>query len=161
VLRGFDYGLLAMLGVAVVYGVAWSIVALSLGLLAVAIGGGWVIGAAIRRGVASRAAGAQSVADEADVSPIPPSTRGMSTLGALLGAGAWMLGSFVAFAIVQLTQGSGGLLERLTPDRFAEHMTATLQLEPTLLQPAVLAAFVAVAWLTARPELPRPATAGR
>ncbi|HEY7598760.1 MAG TPA: hypothetical protein VH741_02445, partial [Candidatus Limnocylindrales bacterium] len=50
-LRGFDYGLLAMLGVAGIYGLGWSILALSWGLIAVGLGGGWLIGVAVREGV--------------------------------------------------------------------------------------------------------------
>lgn len=161
-LRAFDYGLLTTLGVATVYGIAWAVLALSWGLLAVALGGGWLIGAAIKRGVASKSAAstAQDLESAAE-SAMPASTRGMSTLGALFGAMAWIVGSFVAFAIVQLVTGSGALLDRLTPDNFAAHMSSTLQLEPTWLQPAVLAALVVTGWLMARPRWRRPLAARR
>ena len=157
-LRAFAYGLLTSLGVAAVYGVAWAVLALSWGLLAVALGGGWLIAAAIRRGVASQSAvwTVQDIESAAE-SASPTSTRGMSTVGALFGAMAWIVGSFVAFAIVQLATGSGALLDRLTPDKFAAHMSSTLQLEPTWLQPAVLAVFVITSWLVARPTWQLPA----
>ena len=87
----------------------------------------------------------------------------MSTLGALLGAMAWLLGSFVAFAIVVLIDpaGSGPLFDRLALAKFADYMTATVQVEPTWLQPAILAAFIVAGWMSARPKLPRPVPAGR
>jgi hypothetical protein len=171
VLRGFDYGLLAMLATAVVYGVAWSVVALTWGLIAIGFAGGWFIGTAVREGVAAKARAdargadtdtAESASDataSADEAPVQTGRAGMSSLGALLGAMAWIVGSFVAFAIGQLTGGSaGGVLD---PERFAAFMASALQLEPTWLQPAVLAAFVVAGWYTARPRLPRRAAAKR
>jgi len=162
VLRGFDYGLAAMLGIAIVYGVAWSVVALTWGLIAIGVGGGWLVGVAVREGATRgrRAEAARNGADTIDEEdrPVAAPTRGLSTLGALLGAGAWVAGSYVAFAIIQLIEGSGSLFD---PGKLAEFMTASLQVEPTWLQPAVLAGFVVGGWIGARPRHPRPAALAR
>ncbi|HEY7598593.1 MAG TPA: hypothetical protein VH741_01610, partial [Candidatus Limnocylindrales bacterium] len=154
-----------------IYGLGWSILALSWGLIAVGLGGGWLIGVAVREGVGrsarakvgwaaggGSATGAGSATSDEDARPTYVSVRGMSTLGALLGAGAWIVGSYVAFAVVQLAEGGAGLLD---PARFGEFMTAALQLEPTWLQPAVLAGFVVAGWIGARSRPPRPAPTAR
>jgi hypothetical protein len=135
--RALAYGLLAMLGAALVHGVAWWM-GLTFGLLAVAIGGGWLIGYAVRTG--------------APGSSTPPATA--STAAALLGAVAFVLGSFVAFVIVQLTTGAGALADRLSVDKLGAFAGALF--DPPLLQGAVLVAYVVMGWLKARP-VPAPA----
>lgn len=165
-LRGFDVGLLTALAVALVHGIAWSIAGLTFGLLAVAVGGGWLIGYAIKQGVAGqRARALAAAASDADraatavdpyaSAPYQPPPRGMSTMAALLALMTYIVGSFVAFAIVQLQVGEGALLDRLTPANFGAFMNALI--DPPLLQSAVLAAYVVIAWLSARPSLPRQA----
>lgn len=138
-LRAIGFGLLATLGMAVVYGVAWGVIALSWGLLAVGVGGGWLVGAAVREGV--RRSAAEQPSDGR------PSVGLAPLLAAILGAGAWLIGSYIAYALVQVAEGGVGLLD---PGRFVSHVAAALQLEPTWLQPAVLLAFVVVAGFTAR-----------
>ena len=137
-LRRFGYALLVVLGVSLAHGVGWSMVGLTFGMVAVAVGGGWLIGYALKR---------------ADAGSDQSRPRRLPALAALLGLLAYILGSFVAFAIVQLSEGQGGLLDRLSPANFGAFMQSLF--EPPLLQLAVLAAYVIVAWFSARPGSPR------
>jgi hypothetical protein len=141
VLRALASGLLAVAGVGLVYGVGWAI-GLTWGLIAVAVGGGWFIGYALRRGATGSAA------------------RALAPLGALLGGLAWLVGGVSAFAFVQLTTGSGPLLDRLAPGKLLDHFAAALALDPQVLQPIVLATFVIVGWFSARPQRAQPPAAG-
>lgn len=164
-LRGFDNGLLAALGVALVHGIAWSVVELTFGLLVVGLAGGWLIGYAVRQGVATYQERRLEQAQAGEGAPDPtasrwlPPPRGMSTMAAALGAMAWFVGSYVAFAIVQIAVGQGDLLGRLMPANFAPFMTSLL--DPPTLQAAVLAAYVVVAAWSARPRVPKQAAPRR
>jgi hypothetical protein len=73
-------------------------------------------------------------------------------LAVALAAGTWVLGSVVAFVIVQLRTGQGDLLDRLSAANFSAFMGGLL--EPPLLQLAVFGAYVIVAWITTRPRRP-------
>lgn len=150
-LRGFDLGILAVLGVALAHGVAWSIVGLTFGMVAVGVAGGWVIGHALK--MRSDTPPELPPPPPADAPAEPAHPRRSPALAALLALMAYVVGSFVAFAIVQLAEGQGALLERLTPANFGAFMESLL--DPPLLQLAVLASYVVVAWLTARPSRAR------
>lgn len=135
-LRGLGSGLMAMIGVGVVHGVAWWL-GITFGLIVVGIAGGWLIGRALR----ARAAGPEA------------EPRRLQLVGALLGAGAYVVGSLVAFVIVQLSQGQGDLIGRLAPANLAAFMGSLFDLP--LVQAATLAAYVVVAWATARSDRSR------
>ena len=148
-LRAFDLGLVTALVMAVAYGVLWSVVELSWGLIAVGLIGGWAIGGAVKRGVISALLQRypQEAAPEGG-SVHRPWPRGTSTLAGLLGLLAWIVGTYVSFAIVALREGSGELLERLSPGNFAGYLNAIA--DQQLLQAAILAAFIVLAAYTAR-----------
>lgn len=150
-LRAYGYGLAAVGGVAIAHGICWSVIELTYGMLAVAVAGGWLIGHAVKQGLA---AGSSGPAGE----PAPaaePASSALPAIAALLGVLAWLLGSYVAFAIVQLRVGQGDLFDRLMPGNFGPFLGSLL--DPPALQLLVLAAYVVVAGLTARPGRPRPA----
>lgn len=154
-LRRFDYGLVTTLGVALLYGLLYGLVQLSWGLVAVGLFGGWLIGVAIRRGVATallRQYSDESAPEGGSVRR--PWPRGTTTMGVLFGLLAWFVGNYVAFALIQLIEGAGPPLERLTPGNFAAFMSAIS--DPPLLQAAILAAFVVVAGYSARAPVPKP-----
>jgi hypothetical protein len=152
VLRAYDYGLLTMLLVALAYGLLWSVVGLGFGLVAIGAIGGWLIGYNVKRGVlAMHERERRQTTLASDESLYQPWPRGTSTLAALLGLMAWIVGAFVAFVVVQLVEGTGPLLERLTPGNFGAYLTAVLEAgDMQLIQSAALAAFIFVGWVSAR-----------
>jgi hypothetical protein len=131
--RGFAYGLLAAVGVAVAYGLLWLLA--SWGLVVVAAFGGWLIGVAMARGLAVR----HTAADW---------PRGASAVAALVAAAAWLGGTYLAFAIVQLMEGSRGIAERLAPAHFLANLAAIA--DPPWMQLAIIAAFCLAAAYGAR-----------
>ncbi|CAN5741921.1 hypothetical protein BH23CHL7_BH23CHL7_03860 [soil metagenome] len=128
--RAVGLGLATALAVAVGYGVLWLIA--SWGLVVAGFFGGWLIGSSVARGL--RAGGSWP--------------RGASTAAALLGILSWLVGSYVAFVIVQLLEGSGGLLGRIGPAHFATNLAAIA--DPPWMQLAIVGAFMAAAAFTAR-----------
>jgi hypothetical protein len=128
--RALGLGLATALAVALGYGVLWLIA--SWGLVVVGLFGGWLVGSSVARGL--RAAGSWP--------------RGASTAAALLAGLAWFVGSYVAFVIVQLLEGSGSLLERIGPAHFATNLAAIA--DPPWMQLAIIAAFMAAAAFSAR-----------
>ncbi|HUG46858.1 MAG TPA: hypothetical protein VMP67_00415 [Candidatus Limnocylindria bacterium] len=136
-LHAYDWGALAAVLAAVVYGLCWGVLNLQYGLIAVAIMLGWVIGAAIRRGAWARAA--------------HPATRRLQVLGAVLGVVAWLGGAFVAYLSSRLVLpgSSASLAERLADLPFGEFMTQ--QYEAGGIAHAVaFAALAIMGWRTAR-----------
>jgi signal transduction histidine kinase len=122
--RALGLALGATLAVAAGYGALWLIA--SWGLVVVGAFGGWLIGVAVARGLAGQHSS----------STWP---RGASTVAAALGMFAWLLGTYVAFTIVQLFEGSGALLDRLGPSHFMANLAAIA--DPPWMQLAILAAF--------------------
>jgi hypothetical protein len=133
--RALGLGLATALAVALGYGVLWLIA--SWGLVVVGLFGGWLIGSSVARGLRAHAS--------RDRGSWP---RGASTAAALLAGLAWFVGSYVAFVIVQLLEGSGSLLERIGPAHFATNLAAIA--DPPWMQLAIFAAFMAAAAFSAR-----------
>jgi uncharacterized protein YjeT (DUF2065 family) len=164
VLRGSGYGLAATLIVAVLYGVLYGVVQLSLGLIAVAVFGGWLIGTAVRRGVLARRAPQPSAGPAAGPpaesrSGERPWPNGTSITAALLGLAAWIAGLYIAFAFTQLMEGTGPFAERLSPANFAGFIDALLAApDQQLIQVAVVAALLVVGAYSARAPAPPPTT---
>lgn len=132
-LHAFDFGALAALGVSVVYGLLWAI-ELHLGLIAVAVMGGWVIGGAVSHG-AWRGA-------------LHMPSRRLRLLAAVLGAVAWLGGAFVSYFVNQLVlpQAQTPLLERLSFGGFAEYLTGVYD----IVHGIALATLAFFSWRSAR-----------
>jgi hypothetical protein len=133
-LHAFDWGALAALVVAVIYGVLWGAVQLYLGLIAVAVMGGWLIGAGVRRG-AWRSG--QHL----------PDVR-LRLLSAGLALAAWLGGAFVAWVSSRalLPQSTLDLAERLAELGFTEYFVQVYD----IVHGAAAAVMVFMAWRTAR-----------
>jgi hypothetical protein len=128
--HAFDWGLLAALGVALAYGLLWELVELNFGLIAVAVMGGWLIGAAVTRGAWKRSL------------HIPD--RRLRIMGALLGAGSWLVGAFVAYLVsqVRFPNPSTSLLERLSFQGLSDYLTGVVDVVDGI----AFLALVFVAW---------------
>jgi hypothetical protein len=134
ILHGFDLGLLAGLGFALVYGVSAEVLGLTWGLAAVGFIGGIVIGGAVTRGAWGRR---------------PHVTvRRLQVTAMLISIGSWLLGLFAAYVFSQalLPQASTGLLERLTFSGFAAYFSGLFD----FLRVAHAAALAAVAFMAWR-----------
>lgn len=133
-LHAFDWGALAAVGVAVGYGLLLFPVELTWGLIAVALGGGWLIGRAVSHGAWRAAA--------------HPLTRRLQLLAVLLAVLAWFGGFFVAYLMGQLLlpEASEGLSERISAPRFSEYLAGTYN----FLHLLALAALAIMAWRSAR-----------
>jgi hypothetical protein len=136
-LHGFDLGLLAGLGFAVVYGICAAIINLTWGLAAVGFIGGIVIGGAVTRGAW---AGRKHI-----------TVRRLQLAAALIGIGSWIVGLFVAFVLSQalIPQPSTGLLERLSLAGFSDYFGGMFEFL-RLVHAAALAAVAFMAWRGAR-----------
>jgi len=136
-LHAFDWGALACIAVALVYGLSWGAVNLQFGLIAVAVMGGWLIGAAIRR------AAWRSVAHHP--------TRRLQLLGASFGVVAWFGGAFVAYLISRaLLPGSDfSFAERLADVTFGDYLNQQYE-AGGLVHAISLAAMAIMGWRSAR-----------
>jgi hypothetical protein len=137
VLHGFDFGVLASLAVAAVYGVLADPIGLTWGLIAVGFIGGMFIGAATARGAWGRR-------------PHPPSRR-VQLMASLLAIAGWFVGIAIAYLLGQLLyeQAGTGLLERVSVDGLAEYFGGLYQ-AAGISHAAALAATAFMAWRGAR-----------
>jgi hypothetical protein len=133
-LAAFDLGALAAIGLAVVYGVLWTVFQLELGLIAVAVMGGWVIGGAVSRGAWQ---GENHL----------PDLR-LRLLAALLGASAWLGAAAFGYIAGQifLPQSAQPLLDRLSFAGFAEYIAGVYN----LVHGIALATLAFFSWRSAR-----------
>lgn len=136
-LHAFDWGVLAGIGVAIAYGISWGGLALSFGLIAVALMGGWIIGAGVRHG-AWRGASHQPA-------------RVLQLLGAVLATGAWFGGAFVAYVVSRalLPESDLSLAERLADVSFADYIGQQYEAAGGV-HAAALAALTIMGWRSAR-----------
>ncbi|HVM29262.1 MAG TPA: hypothetical protein VM305_00625 [Candidatus Limnocylindrales bacterium] len=133
-LKAFDWGLLAMLGVGFAYGVLTYPVELEWGLIAVAIGGGWIIGRAINHG--------------AWQGRPHPRNWSLRILAVVLAIVAWLVGMFVSYVFGQLLLegATQPLLERISPAGFSEYMAQVYAIHHGI----AMAALAIMAWRTTR-----------
>lgn len=133
-LHAFDLGALAGIAVAIVYGLSWTVVQLSWGLIAVAIMGGWLIGGAVARGAWRGERHG-------------PDAR-LRLLAAVFGACAWLGGAAVGYVLGQLLlpQATTPVLERISFGGFADYLVAVTD----LLQGIAFATLSFFAWRSAR-----------
>ena len=133
-LHAFDWGALAAVGAAVVYGLLWGAAQLYLGLIAIAVMGGWLIGAGVRHGAWR---GGQHL----------PDVR-LRLLGAALALAAWLGGAFVAWVSSRalLPESALDLAERLSELGFIDYFVQVYD----IVHGAAAAAMVFMAWRMAR-----------
>jgi len=133
-LHAFDWGALAAVFVAVVYGLLWGVVQLYLGLIAVAVMGGWLIGAGVRRGAWREG---QHL----------PDVR-LRILSGTLGLAAWLGGAFVAWLSSRavLPDSSLSLVERLAELGFTDYFVQVYD----IVHGVAAVVMVFIAWRTAR-----------
>ena len=136
-LHGYDLGLLAGLGFALVYGLSAEVIGLTWGLAAVGFVGGIVIGGAITRG--------------AWVGRKHVTRRRLQLIAALIGIGSWILGLGFAYVLSQalIPQASTGLLERLSFAGFSDYFGGLFEFL-RVVHAAALAAVAFMAWRGAR-----------
>ena len=132
--RALGWGLLVVVVVAVASALLRGILDLSGGAIAVAVGGGWLIGAAVRRGAWGGRAHRPS--------------SGPTLLGAGLGALCWLAGLVGAWVVAMaiLPASSRTLPERLAATPFLDWLSPQLGLADVL----SLLLFVGFAWFGAR-----------
>lgn len=128
------FGLLAGALVALVYGVLAEIFDLSLGLIVVGLGGGFLIGAAVVRG-----------AFNGRFHLVVPRIR---WLAALIGLVSWLAAVLIGYVIGQLLfEGAATpLFDRLSVSGFVEYLNSSL-FSPSILG---LAAMAFMAWRAAK-----------
>jgi hypothetical protein len=131
-------GLLAALAASLVWGVTRAVLDLDLGLLVIAVGGGWAVGQAVWWGAWGEARKAEVTVPE----------RWPAAMAAVLGSGVWLGGSFVAY-LISLATLPGSTLS------FAERLSSTpfdAWLIPQLgvLDALEIALLAILAWRTAR-----------
>jgi hypothetical protein len=133
-LHAFDWGALAAIAVAVVYGLLWAVLDLHLGLIAVGVMGGWLIGGAASHG-AWRGA-------------LHMPSRWLRLLAAVLGVVAWFGGAAVSYVASQafFPDPATPLAERLSFAGFADYVTGVYD----LVHAAAAAALAFFSWRSAR-----------
>jgi hypothetical protein len=138
--RATGLGLLMVLVVALVCAVLRGVLDLSGGIIAVAVAGGWAIGAAVRQG----AWGGQP--HRASSAPV--------AVGALLGGVCWLAGLIGAWLVAMaiLPGSSRSFPDRLTGTPFLDWMGPQLGVADLL----SLVLFVALGWFGARSAATRP-----
>ncbi|MET0771654.1 MAG: hypothetical protein ABWZ82_01100 [Candidatus Limnocylindrales bacterium] len=138
--RALILGAFAGILVAIGAGLLRSVLDLTAGLLALAVAGGWVVGAAVRRGAWAGLPHRASAAPE--------------VLGLLLGAATWVAGLVMAWVVAMaiLPGSERSLLERLGGTPFLDWLAPQLGLADVL--GAVLAAVLG--WLGARSAAASP-----
>lgn len=136
-LHGFDYGLLAGIAVAAVYGLAAELFGLTWGLLAVGFGGGLLIGAAITRGAWGRRRHVTA--------------RRLQVLAAAIGIGSGVVGIFVAYVVSQalFPQATTPLTDRISLAGFTGYFAGLFD-TIRVIHAASLAAIAFMAWRGAR-----------
>ena len=136
-IRSYDLGLLAGIGVAIAYGLAAELLALTFGLVAVGFIGGIVIGGAVSRGAWAG-------------HPHPPNRR-IQAMSALIAIGSWIVGVFIAYVVSQMfiPQASTTLLERISFGGFSDYFTGLFD-QIRFIHAASLAAMAFMAWRGAR-----------
>ena len=132
-LHAFDWAALAAIGVSLIYGLLWAI-ELHLGLIAVAVMGGWLIG-----GAASYGAWRGSL-------HIP--SLWLRVLAAALGGAAWLGGAVVSYVVAQVVfpDPATPFLERLSFGGFAEYLGSVFD----FVHGIAVAALAFFAWRSAR-----------
>ena len=144
-MRALGLGLVAGLGTAAVTALFLAILSITAGLLAIAILGGWLVGAGVRTGAWSGR-------------PHRPS-RSPLALAAALGVVTWLAGLVLAWLVSMaiLPDSVKPLLDRLTSTPFLEWVSPQLGALDFL----GLALLVVVAWVTAHSgALERPVAKG-
>ena len=133
-LKAFDWGALAGLVVALAYGLLWAVFELHLGLIAVGVMGGWLIGAAVTHGAWH---GSLHIPD-----------RRLRILAAAIAAGSWLVGAFVAYFTSQalFPNPTTDLLQRLSFGGFSEYLISLVD----IVHGIALLALVAIAWRSTR-----------
>lgn len=136
-LHGFDLGLLAGVGFALVYGLASEPVRLSFGLVAVGLIGGVLVGGAVTRG---------AWAGKAHVT-----IRRLQLMAALIAVGGWVIGLFVAYLMTQLLfpDATTPLLERISLAGFNDYFVGLFD-SVRFAHAASVAAAAFMAWRGAR-----------
>jgi len=137
--RAVGLGVSAVVVVALLSALLRGILDLSGGIVAVAVGGGWAIGAAVRQGAWG---GQQHRASSAPV-----------RLGALLGGGCWLAGLIGAWLVAMaiLPGSSRSFPDRLAGTPFLDWMGPQLGIADLL----SLMLFVALGWFGARSRATR------
>lgn len=132
-LHAFDFGALAAIGVSIVYGLLWAM-ELHLGLIAVAVMGGWVVGGAVSHG--------------AWRGGLHMPSRRLQLLAAVLGTASWLGGALVSYFVNQLVLPAAQtpLLERLSFGGFAEYLTGVYD----IVHGIALATLAFFSWRSAR-----------
>ncbi len=133
--RALAFGVAVAIAVAVVWALLYGLFDVTAGLLAVAAVGGWLIGASVRHGAWGGAAH-------------EPDAR-LRAAAAVLGGGAWLVGSFLAYVVSLLTripESQASLAQRMAnvpfPQFVAEQQGAIAVVQ--------LALLVLLAWRAAR-----------
>ena len=132
--RGSLYGLVAVLVIAGAAALLRGILDLSGGIIALAVGGGWAIGAAVRRG----AWGGQ----------LHRPSSGPGIVAAVLGAGCWLTSLVGAWLVSMaiLPASSRSLPDRLITTPFLDWLSPQIGLADML----SLLLFIGFAWFGAR-----------
>lgn len=132
--RGLGYGLLALVAIASLFALLRGILDLTSGIIAVAVGGGWLIGAAVRQG----AWGGR---------PHRPSSAPTVT-GAALGALCWLatLAGAWLVSMAILPASSRSFLDRLLATPFLDWLAPQVGLADVL----ALLLFIGFGWFGAR-----------
>jgi hypothetical protein len=133
-LDAFDFAALATIGVAVVYGLLWSVIQLHLGLIAVAVMGGWIIGGAVARGAWRK---------ERHF----PDIR-LRAMAAAFGLLAWIGGAAVGYVLGQvlLPEAVTPVTARISFGGFADYLVGVYD----LVHGIALATLVYFSWRSAR-----------
>jgi hypothetical protein len=140
-LGAFDWGALAGIAVALVHGAFWGAAVLYFGLVALAVAGGWLIGAGVRHG-AWRAAWR---------SPRHVPSRRLKAFASAVAVVTWFGAAFVAYVVSRalLPESDLTLAERLAELSFSEYMALEYD-AGGLIHATSLAAMVIIGWRTAR-----------
>ena len=135
--RGFDFGILAAIAVAVVYGFLADPIGLTWGLAAVGFIGGMAIGGAVSKGAWS---------DRPHIT-----VRRLQIVAVLIAIAAWIVGLFVAYVGSQAfyQQASTALLERLSFAGFSDYFAGLFD-AIRVIHTAAFAAMAFMAWRGAR-----------
>jgi hypothetical protein len=133
-IHAFDWGALAAIVFAVIYGLLWAVLDLHLGLIAVAVMGGWLIGGAVSHGAWR---GALHI----------PSNR-LRLLGGVLGGLAWLGGTAVSYLVSQalIQSPATTFAERVSFAGFAEYLLGVSD----LVQGIAAVTLVFFSWRSAR-----------
>jgi hypothetical protein len=137
IVRGFDFGILAGVAVAIVYGLLADPIGLTWGLLAVGVVGGIVIGGVVSKGAWD---GQPHV-----------TLRRLQVMAGLIAIAAWIVGLFVAYVGSQAfyQQAVTPLLERISFGGFSDYFAGLFD-AIRFIHAAAVAAMAFMAWRGAR-----------